>query len=417
MRNSSPSTTATPRVRRFLSESAPTDWLKNWEDYEYQPGCESGVDLLSWFVMNTVYGEQPYDVFLGNDQTLPKKMDELLAFLEGLNNPALLPLINIVENTIKLCSEYDWGADPWLNKRVGGGSQDVNPPEFPNQEKADEQLWDVAVKPWTRDLLHKVSDAVYQSCVKGEISTEPEDQFRSDAEADADVFRSIGWGSDEDYGAGDERIDSQQHTKELVMDSKIDARIAKIRGLVTEAEKLSGRRSLREQEDAPLPPDIPAETDIEPVGPEAPEGGEEGESELEQVIELVKDITAKVKKNLTAYADEKVITAEEMEEFTAIIEELDEILEGMKSGADDGAIKEVLKVLADLLDRYISITSVGEGRQAESIEDPSKKPPEEKADTPKPDEKEVDPSKQIIKTPSDKPQTPTLPPAPSGSKA
>lgn len=29
---------------------------------------------------------------------------------------------------------------------------------------------------------------------------EEDDQFRSDAEADADVLRSAGWGTDEDYG-------------------------------------------------------------------------------------------------------------------------------------------------------------------------------------------------------------------------
>lgn len=29
------------------------------------------------------------------------------------------------------------------------------------------------------------------------------DGFRSDAEADADVLRSAGWGTDEDYGGGD----------------------------------------------------------------------------------------------------------------------------------------------------------------------------------------------------------------------
>lgn len=28
----------------------------------------------------------------------------------------------------------------------------------------------------------------------------PEDQYRNDVEADADVFTSIGWGTDEDYG-------------------------------------------------------------------------------------------------------------------------------------------------------------------------------------------------------------------------
>jgi hypothetical protein len=34
---------------------------------------------------------------------------------------------------------------------------------------------------------------------------EPEDQFRSDAEADADALKSIGWGTDEDYGGTDDR--------------------------------------------------------------------------------------------------------------------------------------------------------------------------------------------------------------------
>jgi len=33
-----------------------------------------------------------------------------------------------------------------------------------------------------------------------------EDQFRDDAEADADTLRSAGFGTDEDYGGGDERL-------------------------------------------------------------------------------------------------------------------------------------------------------------------------------------------------------------------
>lgn len=34
----------------------------------------------------------------------------------------------------------------------------------------------------------------------GEDADEPWDGFNSDAEADADVLRSCGWGTDEDYG-------------------------------------------------------------------------------------------------------------------------------------------------------------------------------------------------------------------------
>ena len=34
---------------------------------------------------------------------------------------------------------------------------------------------------------------------------EEHDQFNSDAEADADALASAGWGTDEDYGGGDER--------------------------------------------------------------------------------------------------------------------------------------------------------------------------------------------------------------------
>jgi hypothetical protein len=33
-----------------------------------------------------------------------------------------------------------------------------------------------------------------------------EDHFNSDAEADADTLSSAGWGSDEDYGGGDDRF-------------------------------------------------------------------------------------------------------------------------------------------------------------------------------------------------------------------
>jgi len=34
---------------------------------------------------------------------------------------------------------------------------------------------------------------------------EPWDGFNSDAEADADALASAGWGTDEDYGGGDDR--------------------------------------------------------------------------------------------------------------------------------------------------------------------------------------------------------------------
>ena len=36
------------------------------------------------------------------------------------------------------------------------------------------------------------------------IESDEFDQFNSDAEADADVLRSAGWGTDEDYGSADE---------------------------------------------------------------------------------------------------------------------------------------------------------------------------------------------------------------------
>jgi hypothetical protein len=40
----------------------------------------------------------------------------------------------------------------------------------------------------------------------GEPETDEIDPFNSDAEADADVLRSAGWGTDEDYGGTDERF-------------------------------------------------------------------------------------------------------------------------------------------------------------------------------------------------------------------
>jgi hypothetical protein len=47
---------------------------------------------------------------------------------------------------------------------------------------------------------------LYEDSDEGHFIEEPEDNFLSDTEADADVLCSIGWGTDEDYGGIDERL-------------------------------------------------------------------------------------------------------------------------------------------------------------------------------------------------------------------
>jgi hypothetical protein len=47
---------------------------------------------------------------------------------------------------------------------------------------------------------------LYEDSDEGRFIEEPEDQFLSDTEADADVLASIGWGTDEDYGGTDDRL-------------------------------------------------------------------------------------------------------------------------------------------------------------------------------------------------------------------
>jgi hypothetical protein len=47
---------------------------------------------------------------------------------------------------------------------------------------------------------------LYEDSDEGRFIEEPEDHFMSDSEADADVLKSIGWGTDEDYGGEDERL-------------------------------------------------------------------------------------------------------------------------------------------------------------------------------------------------------------------
>lgn len=49
-------------------------------------------------------------------------------------------------------------------------------------------------------LLGKIDDVLSQMEEEGGDRDEPEDQFRDDVEADADVLASAGWGMDEDYG-------------------------------------------------------------------------------------------------------------------------------------------------------------------------------------------------------------------------
>lgn len=46
-------------------------------------------------------------------------------------------------------------------------------------------------------------NAVAKMVYEADECEEPFDGFRSDAEADADVLRSCGWGTDEDYNPGD----------------------------------------------------------------------------------------------------------------------------------------------------------------------------------------------------------------------
>jgi hypothetical protein len=53
-------------------------------------------------------------------------------------------------------------------------------------------------------LLESVADTLEAGVTAAETNVpddEPFDGFRTDAEADADVFASAGWGTDEDYGS------------------------------------------------------------------------------------------------------------------------------------------------------------------------------------------------------------------------
>lgn len=43
-------------------------------------------------------------------------------------------------------------------------------------------------------------DDMFADEMEQDVSDEPWDGFRDDVEADADALRSIGWGTDEDYG-------------------------------------------------------------------------------------------------------------------------------------------------------------------------------------------------------------------------
>jgi hypothetical protein len=47
-------------------------------------------------------------------------------------------------------------------------------------------------------------DGVFDYDDYDDYDDEPSDGFRDDVEADADVLRSCGWGTDEDYGGYDQ---------------------------------------------------------------------------------------------------------------------------------------------------------------------------------------------------------------------
>jgi len=97
------------------------------------------------------------------------------------------------------CEEFDSSYESWMDELR---AKDLADYDAQREVQLTHEQEELICDPHGDDMSEYDDDQYGTS----RASDEPEDQFRSDAEADADVLAGAGYGTDEDYGyyGGDE---------------------------------------------------------------------------------------------------------------------------------------------------------------------------------------------------------------------
>ena len=104
------------------------------------------------------------------------------------------------------CEEFDSSYESWMDELR---AKDLADYDAQRDAQLSDQQEELICDPHGDDMSEYDDDQQGDDDDQygtSRASDEPEDQFRSDAEADADVLASAGYGTDEDYGyyGGDE---------------------------------------------------------------------------------------------------------------------------------------------------------------------------------------------------------------------
>ncbi len=129
-----------------------------------------------------------------------------MGYILTMNNTTTTTDNEILDLAHVSCEEFDSSYESWMDELR---AKDLADYDAQRDAQLSDQQEELICDPHGDDMSEYDDDQQGDDDDQygtSRASDEPEDQFRSDAEADADVLAGAGYGTDEDYGyyGGDE---------------------------------------------------------------------------------------------------------------------------------------------------------------------------------------------------------------------
>jgi len=129
-----------------------------------------------------------------------------MGYILTMNNTTTTTENEILDLAHVSCEEFDSSYESWMDELR---AKDLADYDAQRDAQLSDQQEELICDPHGDDMSEYDDDQQDDGDDQygtGRASDEPDDQFRSDAEADADVLAGAGYGTDEDYGyyGGDE---------------------------------------------------------------------------------------------------------------------------------------------------------------------------------------------------------------------